>query len=214
MPPADLYLLRLQWLPYLTLEECQAAGAVNCEDFLGRLQNRSLNLKDASGLSPQKRYALQLALQGAELVPPVEALPLPQPTRAGLHEINAPGPQAPVMVSGNSEITLTVLSSVLATTVSPFYLLLVDTFGRYPGYGIDIREIYPGQSGRGAGRSASGSESPASYPGYPRVGRSPESISGRSYRLGSAGGTNLCPGIAALFWGLLAAAPGQLAQNS
>jgi len=129
MPPADLYLLRLQWLPYLTPEECRSAGAENCEDFLGRLQNRSLNLEEASGLSPHKRYALRLALQGAELVPPVEAMPLPQPTKSGLHEINAPGPQAPVLVSGNSEITLTVLSAVLATTVSPFYLLLVDTLG-------------------------------------------------------------------------------------
>ena len=34
-----------------------------------------------------------------------------------------------MLVSGNSEITLTVLSAVLATTVSPFYLLLVDTLG-------------------------------------------------------------------------------------
>jgi hypothetical protein len=129
MPSADLYLLRLQWLPYLTPEECRAAGAANCEDFLGRLQNGNLSLQDAGGLAPHKRYALQLALQGAELVPPVEALPLPQPTAAGLHEINAPGPQAPVLVSGNSEITLTVLSAVLATTVSPFFLLLVDTLG-------------------------------------------------------------------------------------
>jgi CO dehydrogenase/acetyl-CoA synthase gamma subunit (corrinoid Fe-S protein) len=129
MPPADLYLLRMQWLPYLTPEECRVAGAAGCEDFLGRLQNRSLELKDAPGLSPQKRYALQLALQGAELVPPVEAMALPQPTRPGLYEINGPGPEAPVLVSGNSEITLTVLSAVLATTVSPFYLLLVDTLG-------------------------------------------------------------------------------------
>lgn len=129
MPPADLYLLRLQWLPYLSDEECQAAGAANCEDFLGRLQNRSIKLENASSLSPHKRYALQLALQGAELVPPVEALPLPQPTRPGLYEINDPGKQAPVLVSGNSEITLTVLSAVFATTVSPFYLLLVDTLG-------------------------------------------------------------------------------------
>jgi CO dehydrogenase/acetyl-CoA synthase gamma subunit (corrinoid Fe-S protein) len=129
MPPADLYLLRLQWLPYLTPEECRAAGAASCEDFLGRLQNRSLELNEVPGLAPQKRYALQLALQGAELVPPVEALGLPQPTRPGLYEINDPGPEAPVLVSGNSEITLTVLSAVLATTVSPFYLLLVDTLG-------------------------------------------------------------------------------------
>jgi CO dehydrogenase/acetyl-CoA synthase gamma subunit (corrinoid Fe-S protein) len=138
MPPADLYLLRLQWLPYLTQEECRAAGAESCEDFLGRLQNRSLELKDAPGLSPHKRYALHLALRGVELVPPVEAIALPQPTRPGLHEINAPGPQAPVLVSGNSEITLTVLSAVLATTVSPFYLLLVDTLGDT----LDMAMIY------------------------------------------------------------------------
>jgi CO dehydrogenase/acetyl-CoA synthase gamma subunit (corrinoid Fe-S protein) len=138
MPPADLYLLRLQWLPYLTQEECRAAGAENCEEFLGQLQNRSLELNNALGLSPHKRYALQLALQGVELVPPVEAMALPQPTRPGLHEINAPGPQAPVLVSGNSEITLTVLSAVLATTVSPFYLLLVDTLGDT----LDMAMIY------------------------------------------------------------------------
>ncbi len=138
MPPADLYLLRLQWLPYLAPEECRAAGADSCEDFLARLQNQSLQLKDCPGLSSSKRYALQLALQGVDLVPPVEAMALPQPTRPGLHEINAPGPQAPVLVSGNSEITLTVLSAVLATTVSPFYLLLVDTLGDT----LDMAMIY------------------------------------------------------------------------
>lgn len=129
MPAADLYVQRIQWLPYLTLEECRAAGAENCEDFLGRLQNRSLSLDTVPGFSPQKRYALQLALEGTALVPPVEALPLPQPTRPGLHEINKPNSASPILVTGNSEITLTVLSAVLATTVSPFYLLLVDTLG-------------------------------------------------------------------------------------
>lgn len=129
MPPADLYVLRIQWLPYLTLEECRAAGAENCEDFLGRLQNGSLALDTAPGLTAPKRAALSFALHGAALVPPVEALPLPQPTKPGLHEINQPTPEAPVLVTGNSEITLTVLTAVLATTVSPFYLLLVDTLG-------------------------------------------------------------------------------------
>ncbi len=129
MPAADLYVQRLQWLPYLTLEECRAAGAENCEDFLARLQNRTLSLQTAPGLSPQKRHALQIALEGTALVPPVEALALPQPTRPGLHEINEPTPASPVLVTGNSEITLTVLTAVLATTISPFYLLLVDTLG-------------------------------------------------------------------------------------
>ena len=129
MPAADLYVLRIQWLSYLTPAECLAAGAASCEDFLSRLQNRTLSLHEAPGLTPQKRHALQVALFGTDLVPPVEALPLPQPTRPGLHEINRPGPQAPVLVTGNSEITLTVLTAVLATTVSPFFLLLVDTLG-------------------------------------------------------------------------------------
>ena len=214
MPPADLYLLRLQWLPYLTLEECQAAGAVNCEDFLGRLQNRSLNLKDASGLSPQKRYALQLALQGAELVPPVEALPLPQPTRAGLHEINAPGPQAPVMVSGNSEITLTVLSSVLATTVSPFYLLLVDTFGDTLDMALIYERFTPAKVAAALAEAHLAQKVQHRTLVIPGLAAALNQSLAAGYRLGSSGGTNLCPGIAALFWGLLAAAPGQLAQNS
>ncbi len=129
MPAADLYVQRIQWLPYLSVEECRAAGAQDCEDFLVKLQNRTLSLETAPGLSPQKRHALWVALHGTELVPPVEALPLPQPTRAGLHEINQPTATAPVLVTGNSELTLTVLSAVLATTLSPFYLLLVDTSG-------------------------------------------------------------------------------------
>ncbi|HAY23240.1 MAG TPA: hypothetical protein DCY27_13975 [Desulfobacterales bacterium] len=129
MPPADLYLLRLQWLPYLSPDECQAAGADGCEDFLVRLQNQDLDLGNCPGLTAQKRYALQIALKGAELAPPVEAMQLPQPTNPGLFEINEPGPQAPVLVSGNSEITLTVLTAVLALTVSPFYLLLLDCRG-------------------------------------------------------------------------------------
>jgi len=129
MPAADLYIQRMQWLPYLTLAECRAAGAENCKDFLARLQNRTLLLATAPGLSPQKRHALRVALQGTDLVPPVEAVALPQPTRPGLYDINEPTPTSPVLVSGNSKITLTVLTAVLATTVSPFYLLLVDTIG-------------------------------------------------------------------------------------
>jgi CO dehydrogenase/acetyl-CoA synthase gamma subunit (corrinoid Fe-S protein) len=129
MPLASLYLERLQWLPYLDQEECRKAGSRDCQDFLARLQNKTLGLEDCHTLTPQKRYALSLALKGAELVPPVESLALPQPTPPGLIEINDPGPETPVLVSGNSEITVAVLTAVLATTVSSFYLLLIDCRG-------------------------------------------------------------------------------------
>lgn len=138
MPPADLYLLRLQWLPYLTLDECRACGFQSCEEFLARLQNGEINLSTCTAFSPPKRFALQFALTGAATIPPVEALPLPQPTRAGLYEINRPGPEAPVLITGNSEITLTVLTAVLATTTSSFYLLLVDSRGDT----VDMAMIY------------------------------------------------------------------------
>lgn len=138
MPPADLYLFRLQWLPYLRVEECRAAGARDCEDFLARLQNGTLDLQTCPGLSPTKRFALQFALTGAATIPPVEALPLPRPARPGLYEINTPGAEAPVLVTGNSEITLTVLTAVLATTTSPFYLLAVDCRGDT----VDMAMIY------------------------------------------------------------------------
>lgn len=138
MPPANLYLERLQWMPYLQLEECRLAGARDCEHFLVKLHNRTLKLEDCPSLSPQKRYALGLALTAGEWLPNVEALALPQPTNPGLFEINNPNPNAPVLVSGNSEFTLTVLTAVLATTISPFYLMLIDCRGDT----VDMAMVY------------------------------------------------------------------------
>lgn len=138
MPEADLYLQHLNWLPYLSPAECQAAGSRDCREFLARLQQGELDLQHCPGLSATKRHALQVALAGTKIIPPVAALPLPQPIQAGLHELNEPGPEAPVLVTGNSEITLTVLTAVLATTISPFYLLLVDCRGDT----VDMAMIY------------------------------------------------------------------------
>ncbi|MDD3580953.1 MAG: hypothetical protein PHW74_08030 [Desulfobacca sp.] len=138
MPPANLYLSQMQWLPYIHPEECQALGLPNAEHFLAQLNNSTLNLEDCPNLSPQKRYALKLALTAGDWLPPVESMPLPQPTAPGLFEINTPDPDTPVLVSGNSEVTLTVLTAVLATTVSPFYLLLIDCRGDT----VDMAMIY------------------------------------------------------------------------
>ena len=199
--------------PISTPEECRAAGAESCEDFLGRLQNRSLKLQDAPGLSPQKRYALQMALQGADLVPPVEAMGLPQPTRPGLYEINTPGPQAPVLVSGNSEITLTVLSAVLATTVSPFYLLLVDTLGDTLDMALIYERFTPAKVTAALGEAHLADKvqhRTLIIPGWPQHCSNP----GRGHGLGHPGGAGLRSGTAAIFWRLLAATLGNLTKAS
>ncbi len=55
----------------------------------------------------------------------------------------SPGPEAPLLVSGNSEFTLTVLSGLLALTISPFYLLLVDTRGDTADMAMIYRSFTP-----------------------------------------------------------------------
>ena len=94
-------------------------------------------------LSPGKRYALSLALRAEEVLPKVQSLEFPRPLPPELFEINDPGPEAPVLVTGNSEFTLTVLTGLLALTVSPFYLLQVDTRGDTADMAMIYRSFTP-----------------------------------------------------------------------
>ncbi len=138
MLTADLYVDRIQLLPYLSPEDWQGAGEGDGQKFLEKLRTGAIRLQDCAHIRPQKRFALSLALRAQEIMPPVMSLELPRPVPSDLFEINEPGPEAPVLVSGNSEFTLSVLTGVLATTVSPFYLLLVDCRGDT----VDMAMVY------------------------------------------------------------------------
>jgi hypothetical protein len=138
VPNADLYINRLDLARYLTPEEVSQSGARDAGDLAARLQNGTLALKDCPWFTPEKRYALSLALKAAEVLPPVPSLELPRPVPTELYELNDPDPGAPVLVTGNSEFTLTVLTGLLAATVSPLYLLLVDCRGDT----VDMSMVY------------------------------------------------------------------------
>jgi CO dehydrogenase/acetyl-CoA synthase gamma subunit (corrinoid Fe-S protein) len=138
MLQADLYIDKIDLAPYLTAEECRGAGAPGCREFLAALKAGGLRLDDCRSLSPGKRYALSLALRAQEVLPPVPSLELPRPVPLDLFEINEPNRGSPVLVTGNSEFTLTVLTGLLALTVSPFYLLLADCRGDT----VDMAMIY------------------------------------------------------------------------
>ena len=138
MLEANLYVDRINLAPYLTPEECRGLGGGDGAGVAARLQAGSLKPEDCLTLTPQKRYALSLAVRAREILPPVQSLELPRPVLPELFEINEPGPDAPVLVTGNSEFTLTVVTGLLALTVSPFYLLLVDTRGDT----VDMSMIY------------------------------------------------------------------------
>jgi len=135
---ADLYIDRIDLAPYLTLKECRGTGARDCREFLAALKEGRVRPEACLNLSPAKRQALSLALRAKEILPPVQSLELPRPVAPELFEINEPDQKSPVLVTGNSEFTLTVLTGLLAFTVSPFYLLLVDCRGDT----VDMSMIY------------------------------------------------------------------------
>jgi CO dehydrogenase/acetyl-CoA synthase gamma subunit (corrinoid Fe-S protein) len=138
MLKANLYADRITIAPYLTPEECRALGGPECAGVAARLQDGSLKPEDCLALTPARRQALTLAVRALEILPVVQSLELPRPVPADLFELNEPGPDSPVLVTGNSEFTLAVVTGLLAYTVSPFYLLIVDTRGDT----VDMSMIY------------------------------------------------------------------------
>ncbi len=138
MLAADLYFDKIDLERYLTPAEATAAGARDTAELAARLKGGALRPRDCPFFTPRKRYALDLAVRGKEILPVVQSLELPRPVPPDLYEINEPGPDAPLLVTGNSEFTLTVMTALLALTVSPFFLLLVDCRGDT----VDMAMVY------------------------------------------------------------------------
>ncbi len=138
MLKANLYVDRIDLTPYLTPAECQALGGPDCEGVAARLKDGSLTPEDCRALSPARRQALSIAVRALYFLPVVQSLEFPRPVPPDLYEINEPGPDAPLLVTGNSEFTLAVVTGLLALTVSSFYLLLVDTRGDT----VDMAMVY------------------------------------------------------------------------
>jgi CO dehydrogenase/acetyl-CoA synthase gamma subunit (corrinoid Fe-S protein) len=138
MLKANLYVDRIDIAPYLTPEECRGFGGPDCARVAARLLEGSLKPEDGAGLSPARRQALSLAVRALEILPVVQSLELPRPVPPDLFEINEPGPDSPLLVTGNSEFTLAVVTGLLALTISPFYLLVVDTRGDT----VDMSMVY------------------------------------------------------------------------
>lgn len=138
MLAADLYFDKIDLSRYFTPEEAARAGAKDSADLAARLKAGEFSPTALDFLPPGKRHALTIALQPAEFLPQVPSLELPRPVPPDLVELNDPGPEAPLLVTGNSEFTLTVMTALLALTVSPLYLLLVECRGDT----VDMAMVY------------------------------------------------------------------------
>ncbi len=134
---ADLYEKTVSLESYLSSSDCRACGFHSREEFLDRLQSGDVSFEGCQ--MPKERFlALLWAVRPQEILPPIEVLQLPNPGPVGLYPLNQPDKDSPVLVSGNSELTIEVLSALFTTTLSPFWYLVVDT----NGHTVDMALVY------------------------------------------------------------------------
>ena len=138
MIAADLYLNKINFLKYLPQTDCQECGEVSCAAFAKQLKKGIRTPSACPFLKVGQTRAFHLALRGERILPQVPALDLPRPATTGLVEINHPNERSLVLISGNSEFTQEVLSSIMAYTLSSYWLVFVDCRGDT----VDMAMIY------------------------------------------------------------------------
>lgn len=135
---ADTYVDRIDFLGYLPQTDCAECASATCQEFVEDLKHGRKKPKDCPHLSESLYYPFQVALNADNLLPKFSCLTVPRPGPSGLVEINTPGKDAPILISGNNIHTQDVITSILGTTKSPFFLILADTKGDT----VDMAVIY------------------------------------------------------------------------
>ena len=135
---ADTYLDRIDFLRYLPQTDCAECGAKTCQEFVVDLKRDRKKPADCPHLSENLYYPFQIALNADNLLPKFPCLTAPRPGQTGLVEINAPDDDTPILISGNNIHTQDVITSILSTTKSPFFLIFADTRGDT----VDMALIY------------------------------------------------------------------------
>jgi CO dehydrogenase/acetyl-CoA synthase gamma subunit (corrinoid Fe-S protein) len=126
---ADRYIDRIDFLTYLPQTDCGACGFPTCQEFVEVLRQGKKKPPDCPDLSPNLNYPFEVALDADNLLPEFPCLTLPQPGPTGLIEVNNPDRGSPILISGNNTHTQDVMTSILGTTKSPFFVLFADTKG-------------------------------------------------------------------------------------
>jgi CO dehydrogenase/acetyl-CoA synthase gamma subunit (corrinoid Fe-S protein) len=126
---ADAYLDRIDFLTYLPQTDCGACGAKTCEKFVHGLKRGEKRPSDCPDIAESLYDPFQIALDADQILPKFDCVTDPRPGPIGLVQINNPGEQSPLLVSGNHAHTQDVLTSIMSTTTSPFFLVFSDTRG-------------------------------------------------------------------------------------
>ncbi|MBW2175318.1 MAG: hypothetical protein JRF64_12220 [Deltaproteobacteria bacterium] len=124
---ADNYADRIDFFKYLPQTDCRECGAGSCQEFVDDLKQGGKRPEDCPDISEGLYYPFQVALDADKILPEFPCLTAPRPGSTGL--INTPDDASPILVSGNNVHTQDVITAVLGTTKSPFFLLFTDTRG-------------------------------------------------------------------------------------
>ncbi|NVM56817.1 MAG: hypothetical protein HWN51_01670 [Desulfobacterales bacterium] len=135
---ADTYLDRVDFLKYLPQTDCAACRVSTCREFIEGLKRGEKKPADCPDISESIYYPFHNTLNADNILPKFPCVTVPQPGPIGVVEINGPVHGSPLLISGNNIHTQDVLTSMLATTRSPFFLVFTDTKGDT----VDMAVIY------------------------------------------------------------------------
>jgi CO dehydrogenase/acetyl-CoA synthase gamma subunit (corrinoid Fe-S protein) len=138
MIAADLYLNKIDFLRYLPRTDCKECGEASCAAFVKHMKNGTRTPENCPSLKGNQVRAFHLAMNASQFLPQVPALELPRSAPTGLTEINQANERSLLIVSGNSEFTQEILTSIMAFTLSPFWLLFADCRGDT----VDMAMVY------------------------------------------------------------------------
>jgi acetyl-CoA decarbonylase/synthase complex subunit gamma len=135
---ADLYLNRIDLGRYVGMDTCQVCRVESFQMLIDRLRSGRLRAGLCPHWPPERVEAFRVAVNAGKILPTIPSLETPRPTEAGLLELNDPGSESPVLITGNSRLTHDVLLAVLSTTTAPIWLMSVDT----AGHTVDMSLVY------------------------------------------------------------------------
>lgn len=138
---ANLYLDEMALAKYCPEKACELCKVTSFDEFLQRLKNGQLKGGTCPHWSSARIEAFRIAVEADDLVQPVPMLDVPRPTESQVLELNDPGPDAPVLVTGNSRSTQSVVLSILSLATGPMRLLTVDVRGHTVDMALIFKEF-------------------------------------------------------------------------
>jgi len=140
---ADLYLDQIDLSRHAGTAACEVCRVDSIEELVDRLRAGRIGGGACPHWPRERIEAFRTAVDAGEILPVIPSLQVPRPAEAGLIELNGPADHAPVLITGNSQLTHEVLLAVLSTTAAPMRMLSVDTGGHTVDMSLVYRTLTP-----------------------------------------------------------------------